>query len=140
MAYYEERYVALYGNIVNLITYKNLTSGELRTIDQYDVKKDPNMPRKISYVDLITATGAECLKRATIEFQKRFMGNKMGVLFGDEEPDIDIMDQALMATVLDLHTTHMSHLPIEKLNRALEVIKVEYVEFYLQRCRYNKMI
>ena len=46
---------------VKLLTYKNLTDGELRIIDKYEVNKDPNMPRNISYVDLITTTGAEFL-------------------------------------------------------------------------------
>ena len=34
MAYYEERYVALYCHIVKLLTYKNLTSDDISIIDQ----------------------------------------------------------------------------------------------------------
>ena len=63
MAQYEEQYVASYGHILRFPTYNNLNTGELRIIDQYEVTKDPNIPRKISGVDLITATGTECLRR-----------------------------------------------------------------------------
>ena len=72
---------------------------------------------------MITATGAECLRRATIEFQSFFMGNKMEVLFGGDEPAIDIMDLQLMAAVMDPHIVCMNHLTIEQSKRALEVLK-----------------
>ena len=42
------------------------------------------------------------------------MGKKMEVLFGDDEPAIEIMDRTLMATVLDLRTSRMYHLKIEQ--------------------------
>ena len=58
------------------------------------------------------------------------MGNKMEVLFGDDEPEIEIMDRKLTATVLDLRTSGMAHLKIEHSKRKLEVLKLEYVEFY----------
>ena len=45
-----------------------------------------------------------------------------------------------MATVLDLLTSCMDHLAIEQSRRALEVLKSDYVEFYLQLCRYNQRI
>ena len=60
------------------------------------------------------------------------MGNKMEVLFGGEEPAIDIMDQQLMATVLDLRTARMVHLTINQSKQALEVLNAEYVDFFLQ--------
>ena len=44
IAKYEDQYSASYGHIVKLLTYDNLTAGELRTIDQYEVMKDPNIP------------------------------------------------------------------------------------------------
>ena len=53
----------------------------------------------------------------------------MEVLFGDDEPAIEIMDQHLMATVLDLCTSRMDHLTIEQSKWDLEVIKSEYVKF-----------
>ena len=61
----------------------------------------------------------------------------MEVLFGDDEPAIEIMDQKLMAIALDLLKYHMDHLTIEQSKRSLEVLKSEYVEFYLQFHRYN---
>ena len=88
MAQFEVNCVALYGGIVKFLTYNNINSGELRIIDQYEVTKDTNMPRKISDVDLITTTGSECLRISTLEFQCLFMGNNMEVLFGDDEPSI----------------------------------------------------
>ena len=42
------------------------------------------------------------------------MGNNMEVLFGDDEPYIDIMELYLMATVLDLRTARMDRLKIEQ--------------------------
>ena len=45
-----------------------------------------------------------------------------------------------MATVLELLTSRMDHLTIELSRRALEVLKSDYVEFYLQLCRYNQRI
>ena len=140
MAQYEERYVALYGHIVKLLTYNNTTAGEMHIIDQDEVKKDTNMTWKISFIDFITATGAEFLRRATLEFQSCFMGNYMELLFGDDEPVIEIMDQHFMATVLDLCTARMAHLTIEQSKRDLEVIKSEYVKFFLKWCRYNQII
>ena len=56
----------------------------MRIIYQYKVTKDPNMPWNISDFYLITSTGAECLSRVTFEFQHRFMGGNMEVLFGDD--------------------------------------------------------
>ena len=100
-------------------------------MDKYEVTKDPNIPWKISDVDLINTTGAELLRRATIEFQRRFMGNKREFLFGDYDPAIDIMDRTLMATVLDLCNAHMTHLTIQQSTRSLGVLKANCVEFYL---------
>ena len=40
------------------------------------------------------------------------MGNNTEVLFGDDDQAIDIMDQQLIAKVLDLRTSHMAHLKI----------------------------
>ena len=57
IAKYEDQYSASYGHIVKLLTYKNVTGGELRIIDKYEVTKYPNMPRKISNVDSINSTG-----------------------------------------------------------------------------------
>ena len=51
IAQYEDRYVASYGHIMNLLTYKNIAAGELYIIDQDEVTKYPNIPRKISEVD-----------------------------------------------------------------------------------------
>ena len=93
MAQYEERYVALYGHIVKFLTYKNITDGDLSIIYQDEVMKYPNMPRKISDVDFITATREEWIRRATLELQHHFMGNNMEVLFGDDETSIEIMDR-----------------------------------------------
>ena len=50
VAQYEERYVALYGHIVKLLTYNNTTAGEMHIIDQDETKNDPTMSRKISDV------------------------------------------------------------------------------------------
>ena len=54
------------------------------------------------------------------------MGNNTEVLFGDDDQAIDIMDQQLIAKVLDLRTSHMAHLKIEQSKWALEVLKAEY--------------
>ena len=97
------------------------------------------MPRKSSGVDMISATGAECLRRATLEFQRRFMGNKTEVLFdADDEPAIEIMDRQLMATVLDLRTARMSHLTFDQCRQALDVLKAEYIEFYTTCSGYKR--
>ena len=40
------------------------------------------------------------------------MGNKMEVLFGNDETSIEIMVQQFMATVMDLRTARMAHLKI----------------------------
>eukprot|EP00978_Attheya_sp_CCMP212_P003934 scaffold8397_cov31-Attheya_sp.AAC.1 len=45
-----------------------------------------------------------------------------------------------MATVLDLCTAHMAHLTVEQSRLALEVLKEEYLEFYLKCCSYNRKI
>ena len=140
MEHYKECYVESYGHIVILRTYKNLTAGELRIIYQYEMTKDPNMPKNISDIYLINTTGEECLRRENLKLKLSFMGNKMGVFFGDDDPAIEIMDRKLMATVLNLHTARMDHLEIEQSNRALEVLKLECVDFYLQLFRYNQRI
>ena len=72
MEQYEESTVAFYGHIVMVITYNNITTGEIHIIGQYEVTKDTNMHQNISDVDLINATGSECLKRVAIELQRRF--------------------------------------------------------------------
>ena len=51
------------------------------------------------------------------------MGNKMEVLFGDDEQVIEIMDWHLMATVMDLRTAHLDHMTIEQSKQALEVLE-----------------
>ena len=99
---------------MNLITYNNLTAGEMSIIDQYDVTKDPNTPRNISDVDLITATWVDCPRIATLEFHRHFMDNNMDVLFGDDDPSIEITDRQFMDTVLGLCTACMNHLTIEQ--------------------------
>ena len=55
----------------------------------------------------------------------------MKVLFGDDEPAIEIMDWQLMDTVLDQCTTCISHPTTEQWNMTLKVLKEDYVEFYL---------
>eukprot|EP00978_Attheya_sp_CCMP212_P013809 scaffold34837_cov35-Attheya_sp.AAC.1 len=45
-----------------------------------------------------------------------------------------------MATVLDLCTACMAHLTVEQSRLALEVLKEEYLEFYLKCCSYNRKI
>ena len=99
----------------------------MRIIYQDEVTKDPNMTRKISDVCLITPTGEECLSKATHGFQICFVGNNIEVLFGDDDHTIDIMDQQLMAIVLDLCIARMNRLTIEHPKRSLEVLKAEYV-------------
>ena len=65
----------------------------MHTIDQEEVLKNPNMSRKILDIDLINATWSEWPRRSTIDFQRCFMGKNMQVLFGDDEPNIDITDR-----------------------------------------------
>ena len=84
----------------------------MRIIDQYEVTKDPNIPQKVSGVDLITATGEDYLRRATIEFQSQLMVNNMELLFVNDGLAIDILDLQLIDKVMDLHTSHMLHLTI----------------------------
>ena len=51
ISHYEERYVASYGKILKLLTYKTLTSGELRIINQDELTKHPEMTWNISDVN-----------------------------------------------------------------------------------------
>ena len=94
--------------------------------------KDPNMSQKISDVDLMNATGQEFRRRENIELQCHFIDNKTEMVFDNDDTDIEIMDQNVMATVMELRTARMDHLKIEQSKRVLEVIKAEYVEFYLK--------
>ena len=62
------------------------------------------------------------------------------MLFGNNEPAIDIMYRQIMDTVLDLCTSHMVQLKTEQSKWELEVLKAEYVEFYIKFCRYSQSI
>ena len=53
---YKDHYFASYGTIVKFLTYKNLTAGNLSINYQDEVMKNPNMPKNISDVYLMSAT------------------------------------------------------------------------------------
>ena len=63
-----------------------------------------------------TAAGAECLRRAQLEFERRFCGNNSEVV--DGWSSIVVNEKEIMATLLDVRTLTCSHLPEDLRQRA----------------------
>jgi hypothetical protein len=129
MAQYEELYTAAYGPIIKLLTYKKLTAQTISVIAAEQVTASPKPPRVDRPVDDLTPAGKECLERAVIEFQRRFMGNTGDTREVDGE--LEINDRQLAAILLDVRTCGAagSFLGPAQVKAAYKALKTIYVDF-----------
>ncbi|KAK3245435.1 hypothetical protein CYMTET_44995 [Cymbomonas tetramitiformis] len=124
---YEKVFAGAYGALIKGATMHNLRAGYLDIVDVQKVSKTGGLPRIRKY-DL-SALGQQCVKRATLEGERRFCGNVTEELTG---AGVEMSDRELQATLLDLRTVQCAHVTKEQRDTALQLLKKQYVAFGAQ--------
>ncbi|KAK3270774.1 hypothetical protein CYMTET_20841 [Cymbomonas tetramitiformis] len=124
---YEKVFAGAYGALIKGTTMNNLRAGHLDIVDVHKVSKTGGLPRIRKY-DL-SALGQQCVKRATLEGERRFCGNVTEELAG---AGVEMSDRELQATLLDLRTVQCAHVTKEQRDTALQLLKKQYVAFGAQ--------
>ena len=76
IAQYESKYNAAYGPVVKLTVYKNLNAPTISVVDCDIWKLLPMAPQTELAITEMSELEKKCMKRATVEFERQFMGNK----------------------------------------------------------------
>eukprot|EP00966_Prymnesium_polylepis_P326748 7382651-Prymnesium_polylepis.1 len=82
LSQYEKLYTGAFGGLIKSTTMAGLRSNTLNVIDLKAVTKSPKLPRVSMDVTKLSAIGATCRVRATLEGERRFCGNKGEELTG----------------------------------------------------------
>ena len=143
IAQYESKYNAAYGPVVKLMVYKNLSARTISVVDCDNWKLLPRAPRTELAITEMSELGKKCVKRATVEFERRFMGNKEEVPFKLQVPSkqgqLNINDRQKVAMYLDPRIKRNAQvMDRNSWNDAGAILGREYIKFYCQCKEYDR--
>ena len=143
IAQYESKYNAAYGPVVKLMVYKNLTASKIKVVDCANWKIAPRAPRIELPITEMSELGKKCVKRATLEFERRFMGNTEEVQFKLQLPakegELVINDRQKVAMLLDPRIKRNTQVMTrDGWTDAGEILGREYIKFYCQCKDYDR--
>jgi len=143
IAQYESKYNAAYGPVVKLMVYKNLNAPKINVVDCNNWKLAPRAPRTELAITEMSELGKKCVKRATVEFERRFMGNKEEAPFKMQVPprqgQLDINDRQKVAMFLDPRIKRNAQVMDRNgWDNAGGILQGEYIKFYCQCKVYDR--
>mmetsp|Transcript_17236 Transcript_17236/g.53587 ORF Transcript_17236/g.53587 Transcript_17236/m.53587 type:complete len:466 (-) Transcript_17236:97-1494(-) len=114
-----------------------LKSNQLAIIkrDKVSAGSSVEHAREMCDVADMTPLGKECLKRALVEFQRRFCGKDIEEPVSDAR--ITITPREQLATVLDVRTKGCSHFSVSERKAARALLINEMIKFEKQVDRFN---
>jgi len=139
LAQNEHLHNAAYGPVAKKKLHNHLSQSSLLLIDADNWRVDQKDPPRIRVdVATFTAAGKTCLRRALLETERRFFGNRTEVVF-TEIPKLKLSDREKGVLVLDKRTclngTIISQAQWRDAVNALESV---YVGFYVQCKLYDR--
>ena len=129
LAQKEKAFTAAYGLLIKMHVLNRLEADALHVIDLDQDNIGPRPVRVVKRVSDFSDTGKECLIRARIEFQRRFLGSTSDTLLPACGPVV-INDRQLVATLLDLRTARGGHLTQAQRTQAQAALKTRYIAFF----------
>ena len=134
LAQYETKYVAAFGPLVKMRVYKKLTASSIWVLDLDNITESPKLPRVEVQVADMSPVSRECLERAIIEFERRFLGSTSNVRLPlNPAPVVSINQRQLVATLLDVRTSKGLHLTEQQRSDAQAALKERYIECYVAK-------
>ena len=143
IAQYESKYNAACGPVVKLMVYKNLNAPKIKVVDCNNWKLAPRAPRTELAITEMSELGKKCVKRATVEFERRFMGNKEEAPFNLQLPPrqgrLDVNDRQKVAMFLDPRIKRNAQVMDRNgWDNAGGVLQREHIKFYSQCKVYDR--
>ena len=80
-----------YGLVMKKILHKKLSASKLLMIDVANWKKTSHAPRKEVNVNTWSTNGLECRRRALLECEWRFFGNRMEVVLATDDSRLQLL-------------------------------------------------
>ena len=126
LAQIEVHFMAAFTLLIKQLAMTKLRAPTLDVIDMPKVTADPKVPRTSIAVENLSAAGQTARKRATLEGERRWCGNKGEVLEGGA---MCMGRHELLAMLLDKRTLGCQHVTAEQRKEAVEVYLEEYSKF-----------
>ena len=131
LAQKEKAFTAAYGPLIKIHVLNCLEAETLNVIDLDQGMIGSRPVRVTKRVSDFSDTGKECLTRARIEFQRRFLGSTSDTLLPECGPVV-INERQLVATLLDLRTARGGHLTPVQRAQAQAALRTRYIAFFKQ--------
>ena len=137
LSQYEQLYTGAFGTLIKGTTMRALRADTLHVVDLAKVDKQPRLIRKPVPVTSLSQIGQICRKRATLEGERRYCGNKTEELSG---APLLIGRRELLSTLLDLRTVGCAHLTSDQRHEAVDIFREVYVDFAVQAVAYDRAV
>ena len=123
----EKKFTAAFGYAMKKTAMAKLRATKMSVVKLAEVNSKPSLPREDVDVSTFTDVGKETLRRAALEAERRFCGNRTEELqYGDVE--MSLADQ--LSALLDPRTCSLSHIADREMKgKMVDLLKEEYVRF-----------
>ena len=129
LAQYEGRYTGAYACLIKGTTMNALRAPTMAVVELEKVREQSaaKLPRTMKSVREFGPVGAEVRRRAQLEAERRFCGNKTEIV--EMNAEIIMSDRELLASVLDLRTLGCLHMSEAQRKQAKALFMTAYVGY-----------
>ena len=139
-AQFEKPFTGAWPNIAKAQVQSKLFAETIDVFDPLKAYHGEDLPRLARKVEELGEVGKEALRRAQLEFQRRYCGNETEIVDEDKTTveHIETSDRELLASLLDMRTLNCVHLSKEQYQKACALLEETYVNFGLAHDSYEE--